>query len=103
MILKGNVAGGGEFHLGAPTLLRSCAPKIVVCRARRTHQVVVWTGTVLPVRVVYSDALLLFIHSANSTQNHRCVSIFPENPTDGRANLSIPQYGRCDLIKQGFK
>ena len=57
----------------------------------------------LAVSVADKDALSLFVHSGDFSQDHRGVLLIAKNAADRRRNLAGRQHCRCHLIKQGLK
>jgi hypothetical protein len=71
--------------------------------AGRQDQVVVGEGYVLPVRVGYEDAFLVFVHPCDLGKDNGGVLLVSENSPDWKANLIGTQNRRCHSVEQGLK
>src|SRR5215813_4049215 len=84
-------------------LFKFVPAEVAVGGAGGQDQIIVGDRHILPIGVTNRHALLILIHSSDLAQEHGRVLLFPENPTDRKANLTGSQNRRRHLVEQWLK
>jgi len=78
-------------------------PEVAMPDSGRQDENIVRNRHSLPIRGIDEDASPILVHARDFSQDHRRISLLPQDTADRRADLRRRQHGRRHLVEQRLK